>query len=177
MDALKFSIFVLTLIAASLANAQSRDLQIFWIDVEGGGATLLVTPSGQSLLVDSGNPGQNDRDANRVFEATKLAGIKQIDNVVITHYHGDHVGALPALAKLIPIVKYYDHGDSIEAQTPGGGTLWSAYTAVVQGKRNVLKPGDKIPLKGLDVTVLSANGEVIDKPLKGGGPNAFCKDA
>jgi competence protein ComEC len=169
---------LLTLVAASLASAQSRDLQIFWIDVEGGGATLIVTPSGQSLLVDSGNPGQNDRDANRVLEAAKLAGIKQIDNVVITHYHGDHVGALPALAKLIPIAKYYDHGDSIESQTPAGGPLWSAYKAVVEGKRNVLKPGDKIPLKGLDVTVLSANGEVIGKPLKGGGPNeALCKDA
>jgi beta-lactamase superfamily II metal-dependent hydrolase len=177
MDALKFSALLLTLIAAPLANAQSRDLQIFWIDVEGGGATLIVTPSGQSLLVDSGNPGQDDRDAKRVFEAAKLAGIKQIDNVVITHYHGDHGGGLPALAKLIPIAKYYDHGDSIESQTPAGGPLWSAYRTLVEGKRNVLKPGDKIPLKGLDITVLSANGEVIEKPLKGGGPNTFCKDA
>ena len=132
MDALKFSALLLAMIAALFASAQSRDLQIFWIDVEGGGATLLVTPSGQSLLVDSGNPGQDDRDAKRVFEAAKLAGIKQIDSVVITHYHGDHVGGLPALAKLIPIAKYYDHGDSIEAQTPGGGPLWNAYTAVVR---------------------------------------------
>jgi competence protein ComEC len=174
----RISPLLFPLLAVSLLNAQPRTLDIYWIDVEGGAATLIVTPAGQSLLVDAGNPGNDDRDAKRVFEATKLAGIKQIDILWTTHFHGDHVGGTPALSKMIPIAKYYDHGDSIESGTANGAQLWNAYTAVAAGKRTIVKPGDKVPLKGVEITVVAANGEVIDKPLKGGGPNdGFCKDA
>jgi competence protein ComEC len=157
--------------------AQSRDLEIYWTDVEGGAATLIVTPDGQSLLVDAGFPQNGDRDAKRILETTRTAGLKKIDMMITTHFHLDHVGGTPALAKLIPIEKFYDHGDSIEASTPQGAKLYDDYKAVVEGKRTIVKPGDKIPLKGLDVTVVSANGEVISKAINGGKANELCKDA
>ena len=165
----------LALAAATTLHAQSRNLQVYWIDVEGGAATLIVTPSGQSLLVDAGWPG--DRDAKRIQETAKSAGLTKIDMLVTTHYHGDHVGGTPALAQLIPIEKFYDHGESIEASTPPGALLFDAYKATSQGKRVALKPGDKIPLQGVDITVASSNGEVIGEPINGGGPNDLCKDA
>jgi competence protein ComEC len=158
--------------------AQARDLEIYWIDTEGGAATLIVTPSGQSMLVDAGNPGPNDRDPKRVFAAAKAAGLSRIDILWTTHFHGDHVGGEPALSKMIPIGKFYDHGDSIEAgNNAQTAKLWNDYQAISEGKRVTVKPGDKIPLKGMDVTVVSANGEVIPRPINGGGPNEFCKGA
>ncbi|HEY1760271.1 MAG TPA: MBL fold metallo-hydrolase [Bryobacteraceae bacterium] len=157
-------------------SPQSGDLQIIWTDVEGGAATLIVTPSGQSLLVDTGFP-QDDRDAKRIFAATQAAGLKKIDILWITHFHLDHVGGVPALAKLIPIGKFYDHGDSIEATTPQGAKLYDDYKAVAQGKRVLVKPGDKIPLAGVEMIAVSAAGQVISKPINGGGLNNFCKDA
>jgi competence protein ComEC len=168
-------------LAAASLYAQSGNLQIVWTDVEGGGSTLIVAPSGQSLLVDTGFP-QNDRDAKRIFAAAQAAGLKKIDILWITHFHLDHVGGVPALAKLIPIDKFYDHGDSIEANTPQGAKLYDDYKAVAQGKRVLVKPGDKIPLAGVDITAVSAAGQVIGKAVTsnqtpGGGPNEFCKDA
>jgi beta-lactamase superfamily II metal-dependent hydrolase len=138
---------------------------------------LIVTPSGQSLLVDAGNPSPDDRDAKRVLEAAKAAGLEKIDMLVTTHYHGDHVGGEPALSKMIPVGKFYDHGDSVEAgSNPATTKLWEDYKAMSQGKRTILKPGDKIPLSGADVRVVSANGEVLVKPINGGGSNALCQD-
>ncbi|HEY7335802.1 MAG TPA: MBL fold metallo-hydrolase [Bryobacteraceae bacterium] len=170
-------VFSVGLAAAAAVQAQSRGLEIYWTDVEGGGSTLIVSPSGQALLVDTGFPGNGDRDANRIAETVKAAGLKKIDILEITHFHGDHVGGVPALAKLVPIEKFYDHGDSIETGTPQGAQLYDSYKAVAGGKRVTVKPGDKIPIKDLDITVVSANGEVISKAINGGGPNAFCKDA
>jgi beta-lactamase superfamily II metal-dependent hydrolase len=162
--------------AATAVNAQSGNLRIYWVDTEGGAATLIVTPSGQSLLADSGNPGSDDRDAKRIFETARTAGLKKIDYLLTTHFHSDHVGGAPALAKLIPIDKFYDHGDSIETADPRAAQLWEAYKAVSQGKRVILKPGDKIPLRGVDVTVISSDGEVI-APRAKGMQNPSCKDA
>ncbi len=158
-------------------QAQSGNLQIIWTDVEGGASTLIVTPSGQSMLVDTGFP-QDDRDAKRIFAATQAAGLKKIDILWITHFHLDHVGGVSALAKMIPIDKFYDHGDSIEATTPQGSKLYDDYKAVGQGKRVTVKPGDRIPLKGVDITAVSAAGKVIDKPVTGGGAaNPYCDAA
>src|SRR5215475_12445744 len=86
-------------ICSILGHAQTKNLQIYFIDVEGGQATLLVAPSGQTLLVDTGWPGNNNRDAGRISEAVKDAGLKQIDYALITHYHTDHVGGVPQLIR------------------------------------------------------------------------------
>jgi beta-lactamase superfamily II metal-dependent hydrolase len=167
----------LFLLAAVLAFAQPRNLEIYWIDVEGGAATLIVTPSGESLLADTGSRVPGDRDAKRIFEVAKLAGLTKIDYVLITHFHSDHVGGVGALANLIPVGRYLDHGDSIETSNPPDAALWKAYLEASQGKRTVLKPGDKLPLKGVESEVVIANGVPIAKPLAGGGANAFCKGA
>src|SRR5215472_3484663 len=171
---MKRTILLSFLVAAA---ASARDLEIYWTDVEGGGSTLIVSPSGQALLVDTGFPGNEDRDAKRIAETIKSAGLSKLDILEITHYHGDHVGGAAALSKLVPIDKFYDHGDSIEANTDKGASLYDGYKALTAGKRVTVRPGDKIPLKGVDITVVSANGEVISKAINGGGANELCKNA
>ena len=158
-------------------NAQQGKLSIYWVDTEGGAATLIVGPTGQSLLVDTGNPGPDDRDAKRIFDAAKMAGLTKIDMLMTSHFHSDHVGGAPALSKLIPIGHYYDHGDSIEVSDPRAAQMWEAYKTISAGKRTILKPGDKIPMAGADITVVISNGEPIAKAINGGGPNPLCKDA
>src|SRR5689334_3807762 len=138
-------ILVAFLICGMSLTAQARNLDIYWTDVEGGAATLIVTPEGQSLLVDTGWASADDRDAKRIFQTTQKAGLKKIDYLLITHYHGDHVGGVPALAKLIPIEHFLDHGDSVETENPERRAVWEAYKTVATGKRTTLKPGDKLP--------------------------------
>jgi competence protein ComEC len=157
--------------AVTALSAASRTLDIYHIDVEGGAATLVVTPGGQSLLVDTGNPRPDDRDARRIHEAAKLAGLARIDYLLITHFHGDHVGGLEALLKMIPISKFLDHGDSVEDNAG-----WRTYRKLSEGKRQSLKPADRIPLGGVDIQVVAAHGERISKPVNKGGPNPLCQD-
>ena len=78
-------------IPVEAATAQSRTLDIYWVDVEGGAATLVVSPTGESLLVDTGYPTEDDRDAKRIFAAAQEAGLARIDYLVITHFHRDPV--------------------------------------------------------------------------------------
>ena len=165
------------LLAAEALCGASRNLEIYWIDAEGGAATLIVAPGGESMLVDTANRTADDRDAKRIMVAVKEAGIKQIDILLTTHFHGDHIGAMPALAKLIPIMMYMDHGESIEIARPNVAAAYKAYVELSAGKRKILKPGDRIPLKGLEITTLISAGEPIAKPLKGAGAkNAACAD-
>lgn len=158
---------------AAIASAQSRNLEIYWIDVEGGAATLIVAPSGESLLYDAGYE-VDDRDAKRIYAATQQAGLKKIDSFVLSHYHGDHVGGLPALARMIPIDRFFDHGDAVEEVDRG---RLETYKKVAGSKRTILKAGDVVPMKGVQVQVVSSNSEFIAKPINGGGPNPICATA
>ena len=169
--------FLLTLALTTSLFAASGNLEIYWIDAEGGAATLIVSPSGESLLVDTANRGPEDRDAKRIFQTAQLAGLTKIDTLVTTHFHGDHIGAMPALAKLIPIIKYMDHGPSVELNRPNVAAQYKVYEELVAGKRTILKAGDKIPLKGVNVEVVASAGNAITKALKGAGQkNPACAD-
>src|SRR6476646_7262376 len=94
---------VLSLLSLAALSGASKNLEIYWIDAEGGAATLIVSPSGESMLVDTANRTPDDRDAKRIFAAAQLAGLTKIDYLLTTHFHADHIGAMPALAKMIPI--------------------------------------------------------------------------
>jgi beta-lactamase superfamily II metal-dependent hydrolase len=173
---LKKPLLILGLLTATTLFG-ARNLEIYWIDAEGGAATLIVAPSGESLLVDTANRTPDDRDAKRIFAAAQQAGLKKIDILLTTHFHGDHVGAMAALAKLIPINMYMDHGESIEIARPNVKILYKAYEDQTAGHRKILKPGDRIPIKGLDIQVVMSAGQAITKPLKGAGqPNPTCAD-
>jgi competence protein ComEC len=169
-------IWVLALVlgAAETLPAQSGDLQIYWIDVEGGAATLTVSPTGESMLVDTGYAVE-DRDAKRIYAAAKDAGLTKIDSVVISHYHADHVGGVAALAKMIPIGRYFDHGDTVEA--PADRERYEDYKIISAGKRTIVKPGDKIPMRGLQALVVASDGKLLESSVNGGGPNALCTNA
>src|SRR5262247_4322344 len=104
--------FLALVLVPGMLIAQTRPLDIYWIDVEGGASTLIVSPTGESLLMDTGYE-TGDRDAKRIVAAANAAGLKQIDYLVISHYHGDHVGGLAALSKMIPIGRVYSRGDMI----------------------------------------------------------------
>lgn len=171
--ALLFSLSLLV----SPASAASSDLTAYFIDVEGGQSTLFITPSGQSVLIDTGFPGENnaDRDAKRIAAAAKDAGVTQIDYLIVTHFHGDHAGGVSALAARLPIKNFVDHGDTVETGD-AAKKLYAAYLDVAsKGNRMVVKPGDKLPIKGLDWEIVSAAGKVLEKPLAGAGkPNPIC---
>lgn len=156
-------------------RAEARSLEIFFIDVEGGQATLIVSPSGQSMLVDTGWRGFDGRDADRIMQAVKAAKIKQIDYVVITHYHRDHVGGVPQLANRIKIGTFADHGPNTEDSRAVKEDYGDYVKTFQKAEHLVLKPGDKIPLKGVTVQVVASAGEHIASPLSGAGqPNPFC---
>lgn len=165
---------ILFLVSAALLPAQN--LRIYAIDVEGGKSTLYVAPSGESMLIDTGYAGNNDRDAKRILKAATSAGVKRIDYLVITHYHGDHAGGVPQLAAKIPIGKLFDHGDSFEQSNAKTQAVFQPYAALREKYPHAtLRPGDTVPVKGLQVEVVAGAGAAIAKPLAGGGqPNPLC---
>ena len=169
------AVVLFLVLGTATAQTGAKPLRIYSIDVEGGQATLIVSPSGQSLLVDTGWPGFSDRDADRIVAATKAAGISQLDYVLITHYHRDHVGGVPQLAEKIKIGTFLDHGPNRE-DSDVTREDYAAYEKAVPGhKRKTVKPGDHIHVKGIDVLVLTAAGEHIKKHLRGAGePNPNC---
>jgi len=153
----------------------SKPLEIYFIDVEGGQATLIVDPQGPSLLVDTGWPGFDGRDAGRIVSAAHAAGLSKLDYVVITHYHRDHVGGVVQLAKQIQISTFVDHGLPMENSADSRKLYADYQEAIGQSRHLVLKPGDRLPFKGITVQILTAAGEHIEAPLPGANqPNPVC---
>jgi beta-lactamase superfamily II metal-dependent hydrolase len=171
-------LFALSLISGTTgvpAQTRARTLDISFIDTEGGQATLYVGPRGESLLVDAGNAG--DRDLTRILDALKAAGVRQIDHMWSTHYHGDHIGSLLALAKEIPIGHFYDHGAPHPNDRIVSKAFLASYEDLSRGKRTIVKAGDKVRMDDLDITVVASANRFIRANLRGGGrPNAACAE-
>jgi beta-lactamase superfamily II metal-dependent hydrolase len=173
-----FALMLSLAVLGVLSGAQgppARTFDTYVIDVEGGEATLFVSPTGESLLVDAGWPGFDGRDADRILAVAKRAGIDRIDHLVITHYHADHVGGTAQLAARLPIRHFVDRG-------PNAGTderaQYEAYSPLTsRGRRTEVKAGDEIAMDALSVRVIAAGGSVLTAPLSGqGAANPFCAD-
>jgi beta-lactamase superfamily II metal-dependent hydrolase len=179
MNRLFTSLLLIAPLAALLGAAPpARSLDIYTIDVEGGKSVLIVSPSGESMLIDVGWPSSANRDASTevIVDAVKKAGLKQIDYLVLSHFDVDHMGDVPALALQIPIRHLVDHG---EIQLPPSTAMPARFTTYAALRKTidhtVVQPGDKIPLKGVGVEVVTAGGRLLTKPLKGAGaPNPMC---
>ena len=171
----------LLLASAALANpraAEKNELQIYFVDVEGGQATLFVTPASESLLIDTGWPDNDNRDAASIVAAAKDAHINKLDFVLITHYHNDHVGGAPQLAAQISIGTFIDHGENREtsdAKTQEGWLAYQGLLATKKYKRISVKPGDLLPLRGVRAEIVTSDGALIANPLPGAGQsNSAC---
>lgn len=167
------ALFFLPLSVFALQAAGTLDAYL--IDVEGGKAVLVVAPSGESLLIDDGWPGYGGRDNHRIVEAAKAAGLKQIDYLLISHYDIDHLGDVPALLAAFPVRHIIDNGS---LQTPGAD-FERRYKAFAEARdamdHMTVKPGDKLPVKGVDITVVEAAAKGIQSALPGAGaPNPVC---
>jgi competence protein ComEC len=171
---------VSAIIVAGAQTRTSKTLDIYVVDVEGGNATLFVSPSGESLLIDTGNAGvAASRDAGRVIDAMKDAKLQQIDHLITTHWHGDHFGGLAELASKVTIREFIDHGPNVQPGQAADEFLQKVYPQLyAKAKHTVAKPGDKVAVTGLDVRVVTSAGETIKSPLSGspgaGAANPYC---
>lgn len=162
-------------VIGAAAQGRTGTLTIYYIDTEGGQSTLFVGPTGESLLVDTGNAG--DRDFGRIADTLRAAGVTRIDHMWTTHYHGDHVGALVALTKQFPVGHFYDHGTPDAKDRIVSAQFFSAYESLTAGKRTIAKPGDKVKMAGLDITTVASANRFIRTNLPGGGVrNVSCAD-
>src|SRR5690242_5025656 len=154
------------LLSTAYAAAQQRTtLDIYVTDVEGGNATLFVTPAGESVLIDTGNANGAVRDAGRIMDAARDAHLTQIDHLILTHYHADHFGGMEELSKQIPIKEFIDHGRNVQE---GVGADWErdVYPKLyAKAKHTIAKPGDRIALNGVDWRIVASAGEVIPRTM------------
>src|SRR5262249_12070590 len=157
-------------VLATLAAPARTTLDIYVVDVEGGNAVLFVTPAGESVLIDTGNADGATRDAARIMEAVRDAGLTQIDHLIITHWHADHFGGLAELAKQIPIREFIDHGPNAQPGAAADQFLANVYPGITKGATHrVAKAGDRIALKGVDWQIVASAGAVPASPLSGAG--------
>ena len=164
-------LIVLLTAGAGLLAAANKTVDFYFIDVEGGQATLIVTPNKESVLVDAGWPGFDKRDARRIAAAAKKAGVKKIDYLITTHYHTDHVGGVPQMAAMMPVGTFVDHGDNRETGAAAERLMNAYLDATKSAKRLTVAPGDKIPLKNVAIEFLSADGKLTSR---GGKANPLC---
>jgi len=157
------------LLAWATALSAAKNLEVYFIDVEGGQSTLFVAPSGETLLMDTGYGGFNGRDPARILAAAKVAGVKKIDYLVISHYHADHVGGLPGVAAKLHIENFVDHGPNTETDKDSQVryNMYSDFSG--KAHRLTVKPGDTLPVKGLEVEILAGAGKTLAAPLPGAG--------
>ncbi len=164
-------VLVFLFVGETQAVPPAPGLEIYFIDTEGGAATLIVTPLRESILIDSGNPGS--RDAERIHKEAQKARLKQIDHLITTHWHSDHYGGVARLSKLIPIRNFYDHGipKTLDEDKTGFPILIEAYKEATAGKSKTLKAGDSIELRQgqllppMKLQCICGSGKVIaDKP-------------
>jgi beta-lactamase superfamily II metal-dependent hydrolase len=170
------TLFLTALLALAPTVCDAQALRLYFVDVEGGQATLIVSPAGQSMLVDTGWPTEGARDAQRIAAAMKKAGVGTLDYLVITHYHADHVGGMEQLASRVKFRNVITHGPTTETGTTAD-TMMATFRSTLAAsgaKEIVTKPGDTIPLQGIDVKVLASNRQLIEAPAKG-APNAVCE--
>ncbi|MFL2554253.1 MAG: ComEC/Rec2 family competence protein [Candidatus Rariloculaceae bacterium] len=162
-------------------QAQQDTLDIYWIDADGGAATLIVTPAGESVLMDAGYSLPDDRHAKRIVAAMADAGIESLDYFIASHFHGDHVGGVLALAELVEIGEFVDHGESVEKESERGRPAWEGYQEALKlatrRSSSAVRPGDILPLRGVDLTIVVSNGEVPLQPMNPQGSNLLCQDA
>ncbi|MEW6302537.1 MAG: MBL fold metallo-hydrolase [Verrucomicrobiota bacterium] len=186
---MKFSLKLACLLVAFTVPAQGglkdKKLDVYWVDSEGGGSTLIVTPAGESILIDTGNPG--GRDPGRIQRAAKeVAGLTKIDHVIITHFHIDHFGGAAEVAQMIPIGTLYDKGvpETNPDNRPNDTRfpiMIKPYREMKVEKRVTIKPDDEIPLKqakgapALKLRVFAANQQFGQTPA-GAKPNPLCAD-
>src|SRR5215204_5406854 len=168
------AIALASIVVAGAADAQdaasrtpARTLDIYIADTEGGKAALYVAPSGETVLIDTGNPGA--RDGDRIMAMLAAAGVKRIDHLISTHYHQDHVGGLAALAPRIPIAHYVDHGPNVESPEQVRGFRAAYDSILAKAKHTIAKPGDRIAVAGLDWRIVQSAGKSIASPLAGAG--------
>jgi len=178
---MKLSTVLVMLTLAAAQAARTDALRIYVVDVEGGGATLVISPGGQSMLIDSGSPGAAaERDSQRIADAMHAAGLTKINYLFITHYDGDHVGGAPAANAVAHFDRFFDHGemDRKWEQNRGIEERYRAYLDIAAGKRTIVKAGDTIPFAGAQVDVVASQGAVIAKAINhGGASNPFCAGA
>ena len=176
----RFASFVVIVVSAAALSSQGRatkTLNIYVVDVEGGNATLFVSPTGESLLIDTGNAGAGAvRDATRIMEAARDAGLSKIDHLIITHWHGDHYGGLSELAARIPISHFIDHGPNVQPGQAVDDFLRDTYPKLyAKAAHDVAKVGEKLGLKSFEVRVVTSAGQVLTSPLPGAGSaNPYC---
>ena len=167
--------FTATLAVGLLAAPAAGTLDIYWIDVEGGASTLIVTPQGQSVLMDAGYGGFGDRDASRIEHVvTKEAGLTRLDYVLISHYHADHVGGLAALSKRVEVGAFIDHGESVEKAAAGASSLGDQYRVLAGTRRRTVKPGERLPLTGVELVIVAAHSQFLTAPIADAASNPLC---
>ena len=169
---MKIWAWLLTAFLGASQAPRADTLRVYVIDVEGGGATLVVAPSGQSMLIDSGSPGPAaERDSARIAEAMRVAGLTKINYLFTTHYDGDHVGGAPAANAVAHFDRFFDHGemDPKWEQNRAGEDRYHAYLAIAAGKRTMVNAGDTIPFGDVHVDVVASHGAVLTKPINHGG--------